>query len=228
MIIVCQCVEEARTYEDVVALYLDELTFYQRPSIACGWELRGKPQPLARWGFSGSRKSRVVATVDVSTGAVIFDQQSKIGVDALVTFCSMIRRRYPTARTIYVIRDNCSVHDHPKVLQAAIENNIHFVPLPTYAPWTNPVEKLWRWLYQTVLHLHRQADHWERLKQRVNSFLEQFEHGSEDLLRYVGLANGRIPAAPHNWNESVGRLSLLDWNENEPVESILLQTILPN
>jgi hypothetical protein len=26
--------------------------------------------------------------------------------------------------------------------------------LPTYAPWLNPIEKLWRWLRQDVLKMH--------------------------------------------------------------------------
>ena len=35
---------------------------------------------------------------------------------------------------------------------------IQLVPLPTYASWCNPIEKLWRQLRQELLHLHRFAD----------------------------------------------------------------------
>jgi hypothetical protein len=56
-----------------------------------------------------------------------------------------------------------------------------------YASWTNPIEKLWRWLKQEVLHLHRLADQWPELQQRVDHLLVQFAHGSKALLRYVGL-----------------------------------------
>jgi len=31
------------------------------------------------------------------------------------------------------------------------------VPLPTYGSWTGPIERLWRWLKQEVLHLHSYA-----------------------------------------------------------------------
>ena len=64
---------------------------------------------------------------------------------------------------------------------------IQLLFVPTYAPWLNPIEQLWRWLHQDVLHFHRLSDDWDELKQRVLDFMAQFAHGSTDLLRYVGL-----------------------------------------
>jgi transposase len=78
---------------------------------------------------------------------------------------------------------------------AALTQWPHLRPvwLPTYAPWLNPIEKLWRWLRQDVLKLHRLVSDWPRLRQRVRDFLDQFQHGSEALLRYVGLlGDGRL------------------------------------
>jgi hypothetical protein len=66
---------------------------------------------------------------------------------------------------------------------------IQLVPLPTYASWCNPIEKLWRKLRQDHLHLHPWADDLPTLRQQVRDFLAQFAHGSDSLLRYVGLQN---------------------------------------
>jgi transposase len=61
------------------------------------------------------------------------------------------------------------------------------------APWLNPIEKLWRWLKEDVLKLHRLAGDWDALRQGVNAFLDQFANGSHALLHYVGLwSEGRI------------------------------------
>ncbi|HID52643.1 MAG TPA: hypothetical protein EYP41_11485 [Anaerolineae bacterium] len=65
--------------------------------------------------------------------------------------------------------------------------HIQLLCLPTYASWLNPIEKLWRWLKQDILHLHRLSDAWPELRQRVDQFLANFSHGSTELLRYVGL-----------------------------------------
>jgi len=64
---------------------------------------------------------------------------------------------------------------------------IQLLCLPTYASWLNPIEKLWRWLKQEVIHLHRLADAFDELQRRVASFLERFDEGSPALLRYTGL-----------------------------------------
>jgi hypothetical protein len=64
---------------------------------------------------------------------------------------------------------------------------IQLAPLPTYASWTNPIEKLWRKLRQEVLHLHRLADRLEELRAAVRRFLDRFAHSSLELLCYVGL-----------------------------------------
>ena len=64
---------------------------------------------------------------------------------------------------------------------------IKILQLPTYAPWANPIEKLWRWVRQSILHLHRLSDDWSRLKLRIRDFILSFRKGSNELLRYVGL-----------------------------------------
>jgi len=64
---------------------------------------------------------------------------------------------------------------------------IKILQLPTYASWANPIEKLWRWIRQSILHLHRLSDEWDELKQRIREFVLPFSKGSHELLRYVGL-----------------------------------------
>jgi transposase len=89
---------------------------------------------------------------------------------------------------VYVIQDNWSIHQHPDVLPALADYpRLQPVWLPTYAPWLNPIEKLWRWRRQDILKLHRLADAWDELRQRVRTFLDQFTTGSTELLHYVGL-----------------------------------------
>ena len=94
---------------------------------------------------------------------------------------------YPTAQRIYVIQDNWPVHFHPELRAALVQTPIRLVRLPTYAPWTNPVEKVWRKLYAAVLHLHRFADAWDELTQTVQAWLDQWAEPTSHLLRYVGL-----------------------------------------
>lgn len=195
-----------------VVLFTDELTYYRQPTLARTYELAGRVYPLARRSYSANTHRRIVATLDAFTGQVVYYQGSLIGVKELVRFYERVVAAYASAQTIYLVEDNWPIHFHPDVLAALqpqtcpwpwhrpanwgtepspkarhLNLPIQILPLPTYASWTNPSEKLWRWLKQDVLHLHRLADQWDELKERVDHFLAQFARGSTELLRYVGL-----------------------------------------
>lgn len=198
--------------ERYTLLYLDQFSFFRQPSLASAYAKRGHHQPLAHRSYRTNTKGRLVATLDAISGQVLYRQRSRITVPTVRGFWYDICAAYPKAETIYVVLDNWPVHFHPDALVAlqpqqfpwpikvphnwpsqpsprSKEDNlpIQLLPLPTYASWLNPIEKLWRWLSQDVLHLHRLADDWSALKQAVTDFLDQFQNGSDELLHYVGL-----------------------------------------
>jgi transposase len=67
------------------------------------------------------------------------------------------------------------------------KSRIELLPLPTYAPWTNPTEKVWGLLAKDVLNQHAFVEDWSDLKQAVTDWLARYEHGSESLLHSLGL-----------------------------------------
>lgn len=199
-------------------LLMDEMSYYRHPSLASAYEATGKAQPLARRSHQSKTQTRVVAVLSVGEGQVTYRQGSKCGVAELVSFYQGLRESYPTLDRLYLELDNWPVHFHPDLLVAlepqefpwtislppnwpteasraaqrrwgGLKLPIQLLPLPTYAPWTNPIEKLWRWLRQEVLHLHPWADRLEELRREVAAFLNRFAQGSKALLRYVGLSD---------------------------------------
>ncbi|MEJ5315358.1 MAG: transposase, partial [Anaerolinea sp.] len=199
--------------ERYVFLFLDEFTYYRQPTLACAYEAMGHEQPLAYLSYQSDTYFRVLGALNAISGQVIYRQHHKIGLRQMSDFYAALRAAYPQAEEIYIAEDNWPVHFHPDVLARlqpqtfdpvppktpfnwpktpgpqAIHDNlpIRLLPLPTYASWLNPIEKLWRWLKQDVLHLHRKSHDWPALKQEVAAFLDRFAHGSPELLRYVGL-----------------------------------------
>lgn len=200
----------------VVAVYLDEVSVERQPTLACAWAARGGDQPKARLSPRSNTETRLVAALDALTGRVVHRRANKIGLATLRQFYLDLRATYPQAERLYVIQDNWPVHFHPDVLVAlepqrtrwplrlppnwpdapspaavrrwgGLALPIQIVPLPTYASWLNPIEKLWRKLRQDLTHLHPWADDLDRLRAELDRFLDQFASGSVELLRYVGL-----------------------------------------
>lgn len=200
--------------EKQVLLFSDEFTFYRQPSLSFDYERSGRSQPLAELGHRSNLTWRIAGALNAWTGQVTYANHAHFTIKLLIDFYQQIALAYPHAETIYLVVDNWPVHFHADVL-AALHNStiswplkrpanwptepaqqarrldlpIRLLPLPTYAPWTNPIEKLWHWLKQIALHHHRFEDNWDGLRQRVILELDRFRSSSLDLLRYVGLQN---------------------------------------
>jgi transposase len=170
-----------------VLLYEDEFSYYRRPSVAQGYALGGSDAPRALQGWGSNTRRRIAALLNAMTGTVLFEHRSRCGRAALIALFAQAQQAYPQADRIFIVLDNWSVHFHPEVLSSLRESCVELLPLPTYAPWTNPIEKLWHWLYKDLLSLHPFAHDWLQLQHRVSAWLDQFRFGSLDLLRYVGL-----------------------------------------
>jgi hypothetical protein len=205
---------------EIVLVYQDEVTIYRQPTVSFAYALRGADAPLVERSHQANTITRYAATLDHGTGQVIFRRGSRIGVKELVKLYQDLHRAYPEARVIYVVQDNWPVHVHPDVLVALQAQTtpylsrgpanwpmepsekakkawgglglpIQLLPLPTYASWLNPIEKLWRWTKQEIVHHHRFAQDLAAFRSKLDTFLARFAGPSPELLRYVGLG---VPA----------------------------------
>lgn len=182
----------AQEPQRIVALYEDELTYYRRATVGGGYTHAGADGPVAEQGWGGNTRRRIAACLDPQTGRLVSWQRSHFDLRTLLRFYrEAVVPTYPAGARIYVIQDNWPVHFHDDLLAGLVDTPIRLVRLPTYAPWTNPVEKVWRKLYAEVLHLHRFVDAWDALTQTVQAWLDQWADPSPtlsaELLRYIGL-----------------------------------------
>lgn len=195
----------------VEVLFQDEFTYYADAEVGSDFALL-KEQPLAQLPWKGSDQ-RICGALNAWDGAVTVKINRKIGVKEFIQFLEQLTQRYPDAQKIYLVVDNCPMHFHPNVLAALVEQehtfkyhlppswkkvqpkaqyrqmniNIQMVPLPTYASWLNPIEKLWKLLKKELLQLHPYANHFKELENEIALWLQQFQRGSPRLLRYCGL-----------------------------------------
>ncbi len=205
----------------LVVIYLDEVTIYRQPTLAPVWAPRAE-QPLARRSLRSDTPTRVLGGLDAASGRVVRLRASHIRVAELVRFYQDLVAAYPAGTRFAVVQDNWPVHWHPDLLVALepqqspwpparppswsptpspaavrrwghLQLPIQLIPLPTYASWLNPIEKLWRLLRQELSHVHPYADDLPALRAAIDAVLDRFAAGSSALLRYVGLAPRPAP-----------------------------------
>jgi transposase len=181
-----------------VALFFDEVSYTAWPDLAYAWEDQAPAAaPLADRQQSDYRRMRIVGALDAVSGCVLIHQEARIAGSVFAAFVQQVAAAYAHVEHLYLLWDNWPVH-RCDALQAVLAHlpQVHVIALPTYAPWLNPIEKLWRKMRQDSTALHRQAKDWKQLQKQVQQFFDQFAHGSDDLLRYVGLlGNGKLACA---------------------------------
>jgi transposase len=186
----------AQAPERKVLLFLDEMGYNRWPSTAEDWG-PAEDAPPELQGNGNNSQWRLVGALNAWSGQVDYLDNYIVGRKQLISFYDRLDQRYEEVEQIYVAQDNWSIHQHPDVLEALKRwPRIEPLWLPTYSPWLNPIEKLWRLKRQDVLKAHRLADDWPALRQRVRTFLDQFASGSHAVLRYVGLlGEGKLAQA---------------------------------
>ena len=190
-----QCLKQTAANPDTcVLLFLDEMGYYRWPEPAKDWAME---VPVTDRKKSKQQQWRLIGVMNARTGQVNYLDGYIVGRAQVIRMHQVIADCYARAERVFVVQDNWSIHKHPDVMEALEDlPTIEPVWLPTYAPWLNPIEKLWRWLRENLLKMHHLADSFDLLQKRVRAFLEQFDQGSEELLYYVGLqGQGKLAKA---------------------------------
>ena len=168
-------------------LFFDEASFYRQPTQAWLWHERGRTQPRVRWSHRSNRVVRVAAAVDAVEGRVVHRMAPRISAKELGRYYEQLSKAYPEGR-LCVVQDNWPVHTHPHV-KSVVQNmgRVEMVFLPTYAPYLNPDEKVWRWTKQHLAHDHPYCDDFNEFKRQIAATLDDADQHRQELLRYCGL-----------------------------------------
>lgn len=193
--------------------YCDGVHIQHGPKPAGSWGNKGADRQPLELGTGGKRSCTWMGALCPFSGEVTTKMLRRSSRGQFLSFLRHVRERYSESRRIWVVVDNYSIHFHADVLKQLEEQvwpwewivpkhypkfdektrvkepmAIQLVPLPTYSPWLNPIEKLWKMLRQRLVYNHPWGGKPNQLIAAINEFFKQLRHGSEELLRYVGLS----------------------------------------
>jgi putative transposase len=182
----------------VVLLYLDEHLVGRYPTVARCYSSTGAPGMQARQYAGYNSMLRIVGCLDAASGAVIAKRYGSVTVDNFLKFLQMVEKQYPEAEVIYIALDNWSVPINERVPAAlqARQSKIQLLFQPTYAPWTNPIEKVWLRFNEDVSHMHPHWAKWQPWRLRIDDWIAQVRPASQAMLQATGVASLSYLAPP--------------------------------
>ncbi|MCA1554768.1 MAG: IS630 family transposase [Chloroflexi bacterium] len=134
-----------------VFYYADEFNLSWLPTLRALWSPLGQQvmiptpgQPTKRYGLGA---------VNYHSGATVVLFRTRKRRREVAELLQAILDKHPTG-TIYVAWDNAVTHEDDEV-EAVVRSaagRLVLLYLPTYSPWLNPIEMLWRHLRREVTH----------------------------------------------------------------------------
>lgn len=106
--------------------------------------IRTPTQPTKHYGIGG---------VNYHTGETVVIFRRRKRRPQIAEFLQSLLDKHPR-QTIYVAWDNVNTHqdDEVEALVRAAAGRLILMYLPTYSPWLNPIEMLWRHFRREVTH----------------------------------------------------------------------------
>jgi transposase len=147
---------------DETAAFADEVDVNTNPKSGALWMRRGQQAEVETPGTNVKRY--LAGSLHWRTGELILSPPgTRRNADLFLAHLDELRRRFRRYRVIHVICDNARFHDPARcrkvreyLRRCGHRVRLHF--LPTYAPETNPIERVWWHLHEEVTRNHRCRD----------------------------------------------------------------------
>ncbi len=134
-------------------------------------------QSYKRYGIGG---------INYHTGETVVIVRRRKRRSEIAEFLELLLEKHPH-ETVYVAWDNASTHEDDEVeaIVRGAAGRLILMYLPTYSPWLNPIEMLWR-------HFRREVTHCElfesvkTLVEATSDFFNHYNQTPEKLLSVIG------------------------------------------
>ncbi|MFN8598730.1 MAG: IS630 family transposase [Anaerolineae bacterium] len=134
-----------------VFYYADEFNVGWMPTLKAMWSLQGQQIMISTPGQP--KKHYGLGAVNYHTGeTVVLFKRRKRRLEVAELLQTLVDK-HPTG-TIYVVWDNACTHqdDEVEAVVRGAAGRLVLLYLPTYSPWSNPIEMLWRHFRREVTH----------------------------------------------------------------------------
>jgi transposase len=167
-----------------VFYYADEFNLSWFPTLRAMWSPKGQQVMIPTPGQPD--KYYGIGAVDYHTGETVVLFQRHKRRREIAQLLEALLAKHPV-ETVYVAWDNAGTHADEEVeaVVRAAAGRLVLLYLPTYSPWLNPIEMLWR-------HFRREVTHGElfgtkqALLAAAREFFDRHNRCPEQILSVIG------------------------------------------
>lgn len=164
--------------------YADEFNLSWLPTLRAMWSPKGQqiqiPTPGQPTRYYG------IGAIDYHRGETVVLFRRRKPRCEIAELLQALVDKHPTG-TIYVAWDNAGTHEDDEVeaVVRAAAGRLILLYLPTYSPWLNPIEMLWRHFRREVTHGELFAN-MQALLTAAQEFFARYNQPPQRLLSVIG------------------------------------------
>jgi transposase len=170
--------------------YADEFNLSWLPTLRAMWSPQGQqvmvPTPGQPHRYYG------IGAVNYHSGrtVVLFERRKRR--KEIARLLEALVEKHPTG-TVYVAWDNADTHqdDEVEAVVRAAAGRLVLLYLPTYSPWLNPIEMLWRHFRREVTH----CELYESVKALLAAAADFFERHNRESHKTLSIIGSKAAKA---------------------------------
>ena len=168
----------ANLQKDEAICFIDGVHPTHNTKATYGWIRRGERREIRT--NTGRQRLNLSGAIDIISKKVLVREDATLNAESTITFFRELETAYPSAKKVHVFCDNAGYYRN-KHTQDYLKNSkivLHF--LPPYSPNLNPIERLWKFLYEHVLY-NKYYEKFSGFKEAVMGFLQGLSTPSSEM-----------------------------------------------
>lgn len=133
-----------------------------------------------------------IGAVNYFTGETIVHFHPRKRRQEIALLLEALIEKHPS-ETVYLVWDNATTHmdDEIDAVVQAAAGRLILLYLPTYSPWLNPIEMLWRHFRREVTHCEL-FETMQALLTAAQNFFDRYNQCPEKILSVIGSRSAKV------------------------------------
>lgn len=140
----------ASLQEDETICFIDGTHPTHNVQLGYGWIKKGTEKTIP--SNSGRARLNLTGSIDILSHKVVIQEDKTLNSDATIRFFKKLEQSQPNKSRIHVFCDNAGYYRNHNVKAYLKTSRLQLHFLPPYSPNLNPIERLWKWMKESVVY----------------------------------------------------------------------------